>query len=1222
MAEPAAAAAAPTRDDEAPLMASMGRESVHVESEFDRNKLTEINWQREVSFEKATIAAEHGQARWNTNPDFHFPHLLSVDPGEFEELYHSADADKVPRPYPIWSTTIDEMGAIGGVGLQLYFGILQGFCMMFGLLGLLSLPSLLVNVLSGLEADGPPVDPLVMLTIGTANSTLPLLSLDGEQCLWLRTLTDALVSVVTIFVIRRLHDMKTAMLEQHDATTVEVGDYSVRLQPKKQFAWTIRRDQEQQFKADVLAALEERGMPVHRVTVEQAGEGPATVEKAAIVLATDSSEELGLKQEKMALLLELEIALRKLKLEPDAHKREKLVQRMLRPSGGLLTKLSAVTEQIKTLSESETISFPVVYVTFEYATAYEMATNDPKITFAKPLQLPTSFGQPVTCKIRHAPEPEAIKWENIHVPKWEQLLRRALVWGSACFVLFCGMVLAVMISEQNNKVAQLNQICGFEPGGGGAAPMTCDIPPGLTDPHPMHGACEHHHGGGHDDEEEGGDDDDFRTTLSMKSVLNTAATYSSVLVDANMTASSQCHLTPAFGAPGVTVSESALCTDNCTGTSDKCDLCFICFCQLCFMADQLRQDTPVGTYCTAYEQFHLERSATQYGAQMMVVVVNVLVKQFMHRVNPVSKYQDVGIERTGLATKIYVVQMLNTAVMTVLIHVPIPIWNKMPFGLAPSEDDWPIDGEWYKTVGAPLQLTVMVNFAATPLVSVLKFLVRRALLRLRRCVNRGQTLGAVTQNQLNKLVEYPEWDMSSSYAVVLVNVSMCLLYSAGMPALLWVGCIGCGMAYWHDKLQVLYFSAKPPLLGAKTFDGIMDVVLLIMVAHNVVGFIMFSNAGGGADADAAPPDPFTGEVSWMGFVLATMRARPHTMCSAAMLILVVAYYVVLRFEEAIIGLAGPCAHCVALRTVKRQQKVMQTNFDCIARYAQKMKDRGTPWPEHVQRYLGLLPSALPHGKLAWPDLTTVDVQALPGATADLRLAFLRYARAKEKVDRHNANFGTRDGSQVSERDSFTTAAVTNELANTDDDYINDELEQLDAAVHDFEVEIDKDAALGAEEEGYASLESLSDGVLNPGRLKAAVAGGVFAVGLPSQWGANGTMLEGGPPPGAPPGARGLLGRARAKLGGSAAGGRQSVDAGSRTGSGGGSPREEYKARRAEHFRKQLGGAGRAKIGIAGGESDGTELNPISPQPAAAEGEPAPELPARDSVEATAAAVDP
>lgn len=158
-----------------------------------------------------------------------------------------------------------------------------------------------------------------------------------------------------------------------------------------------------------------------------------------------------------------------------------------------------------------------------------------------------------------------------------------------------------------------------------------------------------------------------------------------------------------------------------------------------------------------------------------------------------ARYQDVGVERVGLATKIYVVQLLNTAMMTVLIHVPLGIWQSLPFGLAPSEEDWPIDDEWYKNVGAPLQFTILVNFAVTPIVTILKAMLRIAknfcwcayshvlsdltlytsLLGLSesacecsKCVRKGDTLGATTQNELNTKLSYPEWDMSSSYAVV------------------------------------------------------------------------------------------------------------------------------------------------------------------------------------------------------------------------------------------------------------------------------------------------------------------------------------------------------------------------------------------------------------------------------------------------------------------------
>ena len=75
---------------------------VHVESEFDRNKISEITWNKPLSFERAALAAEHSQARWNTNEDFHFPHFLSIELEEFEELTASADETKRPKAYPIW----------------------------------------------------------------------------------------------------------------------------------------------------------------------------------------------------------------------------------------------------------------------------------------------------------------------------------------------------------------------------------------------------------------------------------------------------------------------------------------------------------------------------------------------------------------------------------------------------------------------------------------------------------------------------------------------------------------------------------------------------------------------------------------------------------------------------------------------------------------------------------------------------------------------------------------------------------------------------------------------------------------------------------------------------------------------------------------------------------------------------------------------------------------
>ena len=69
-----------------------------------------------------------------------------------------------------------------------------------------------------------------------------------------------------------------------------------------------------------------------------------------------------------------QVELSKLKLEADSHKRQKMVGNILAKGKGL-AQLSELTEAINKKEQTEYISFPVVFVTFERVSSFEMATN-------------------------------------------------------------------------------------------------------------------------------------------------------------------------------------------------------------------------------------------------------------------------------------------------------------------------------------------------------------------------------------------------------------------------------------------------------------------------------------------------------------------------------------------------------------------------------------------------------------------------------------------------------------------------------------------------------------------------------------------------------------------------------------------------------------------------------------------------------------------------------
>ena len=103
--------------------------------------------------------------------------------------------------------------------------------------------------------------------------------------------------------------------------------------------------------------------------------------------------------------------------------------------------------------------------------------------------------------------------------------------------------------------------------------------------------------------------------------------------------------------------------------------------------------------------------------------------------------------------------------LTVWLHTPGVIHAlvglDLPDYLKPTVD-WPFNTEWYTSVGATLQFTVLSNFLIPIATKLALFLGRRLKLRCKRCC-RGPTLGAATQNELTSALGHGEWNLASSY---------------------------------------------------------------------------------------------------------------------------------------------------------------------------------------------------------------------------------------------------------------------------------------------------------------------------------------------------------------------------------------------------------------------------------------------------------------------------
>jgi hypothetical protein len=279
-------------------------------------------------------------------------------------------------------------------------------------------------------------------------------------------------------------------------------------------------------------------------------------------------------------------------------------------------------------------------------------------------------------------------------------------------------------------------------------------------------------------------------------------------------------------------------------------ICYMCMCECSNHLDSPSFlpnepacfDIPGGheEFCKDYKDYRKEQKMNKLLGTFLVVVVNTIVKTIIVKSQPLmglhSKSDDMG----STAFRTFLLQFCNTALLVLILradeHLPV-------LDAAPTEKYENVSAKWYATVGAPLIKTMIVNFLAP---AVTHFGKARVVSSLKLWL-KGKK--AVTQNGLNQAHadSTDDWNMAGAYAELLLPVAVCLVYSSGIPLLLWVATIGLTFKYWIDKCCMLRLYEKPALVDDSMFTqfggahGVMSVVLLCKVG---LGTWMYASAGG------------------------------------------------------------------------------------------------------------------------------------------------------------------------------------------------------------------------------------------------------------------------------------------------------------------------------------------------------------------------------------------
>ena len=219
-------------------------------------------------------------------------------------------------------------------------------------------------------------------------------------------------------------------------------------------------------------------------------------------------------------------------------------------------------------------------------------------------------------------------------------------------------------------------------------------------------------------------------------------------------------------------------------------------------------------------------------ATVIVVFINQALKQGIKRSGWYAKAHTREEEMISTSLRVYAVQVLNTAILMLILRSEIWFFGKLPGEHYPT-----VNAKWYAEVGAPLVMTMVVQFATPPSVHVVMGLVYEIKARI-------QSRSAKTQNQLNIAQAPHGFEIAAGYGEVLLATSVTLIFGAGIPLLYHVAAVGFFVRYHVDKWVILRLTRKPPLYSKKLFETFDEMFLVLLVAHIAMAVYFFASAGG------------------------------------------------------------------------------------------------------------------------------------------------------------------------------------------------------------------------------------------------------------------------------------------------------------------------------------------------------------------------------------------
>lgn len=264
-----------------------------------------------------------------------------------------------------------------------------------------------------------------------------------------------------------------------------------------------------------------------------------------------------------------------------------------------------------------------------------------------------------------------------------------------------------------------------------------------------------------------------------------------------------------------------------------------CTAQACDRLAAISSSSPSDARCSDLRTSKASANVLVVASSFAIVIVNQWLGIAIRYIAEYEGHHSVDEQERSVATRLFLCQFFNTAVLTVLINIAWPGWH----GAGPIRARQYLDTNpgWYDGVGAVLMVTMLINWVS-PHVGYLAGL---AWLQVRRriqlpCFRRCWTIMHGVLSDSDAAVEAhlsrqrPSTDLAASHARLLHTAFVTFAFSTGMPLLNLIGAVSFVLGYWLDKLVFACYYDKRVLQRAPVVSTSLATTTALLLPYAIL----------------------------------------------------------------------------------------------------------------------------------------------------------------------------------------------------------------------------------------------------------------------------------------------------------------------------------------------------------------------------------------------------